>query len=156
MTVPVSPVPGDAVPSDLWPGTIASARVPQPAGDQAAARQSRLAGHDFDGPATNAFVVSLPAEIDVTNALDACVLLCAAIDAGAGMVIADMSPTRFCDIAGLRMLVVASVMAADRRVQFRVVVPPGTAVLHTIDTMELGGVLSIYSTQQDAMGQSGN
>ena len=160
MTVPSSPVSDDAVPADPadWPETSVSAAVPQPATPQAAARQGFAAQRYSIALAGQVAVVALalPPEIDVTNALDHCAQLCAAVDDGAQLVIADMTLTRFCDSSGFRMLLVASRIAADHGTVFRVVIPPGAAVLRALKTMALDQLLSIYASLPDAMADSGH
>src|SRR5215469_2815816 len=148
MTVPSSPVSDDAVPADPadWPETSVAAAVPQPATPQAAARQGFAAQRYSIALAGQVAVVALalPAEIDVTNSLDHCAQLCAAVDDGAQLVIADMTLTRFCDTSGFRMILAASQIAADRGTKFRLVMPARAAVRRTLATMGLDEVLSIY------------
>ena len=132
MPVP-APVPDDATASDLraWPETRASATAPQPEGFQAAAPQHVAAepgAATQDGRVT-VVALALPTEIDITNSLDACVQLCAAIDDGAQLIIADMTLTGFCDTSGFRMLLAVREIAYDRGTEFRIVMPPGGAVL---------------------------
>lgn len=52
-------------------------------------------------------VVSVPEEIDVTNALQLGSALLEAAGDGSGTLVADMSRTRFCDSAGIHTLVAA-------------------------------------------------
>jgi len=134
-----------------------SATVPHPAPPQAAARQSFAARDSaaLDGQVA-VFALALPFEIDITNALDSCARLCAAIDDGARLVIADMSLTRFCDTSGFRMVLIASQIAADHGTEFRVVIAPGGTVLRTLKLMGLDQVLSIYASLPDAMADSGH
>jgi anti-sigma B factor antagonist len=154
MTAPATPAPDGVAPADSVLGTRLPAAPPQPERDHAAARQHSSPEPDSarDG---RGIVVSLPTEIDVTNSLDACVQLCAAIDDGAAMVIADMTMTRFCDTSGFRMLLVASEAAADRGAQLRVVVPAGSAVLRTFRIMAFDQVVRVYPSLQDALPESG-
>src|SRR5215469_4448769 len=159
MTVPFTPTPDDAV-ADLTarPGTGMSATVPQPVPAQAAAREDFAAGRrctPLDGRVA-VVALALPAEIDITNALDSCAQLCAAMDDGAQLVIADMTATRFCDTSGFRMLLLASQIAVDHRTDFRVVMPTGGAVLRALKMLGIDKVLSTYSSLPDAMADSGH
>lgn len=67
-------------------------------------------------------VVTLPAEIDVTNAPDVADTLLAVLSQGAGGVIADAARTRFCDVAGARAVVRASDRARSLGTWVRVVI----------------------------------
>lgn len=66
-------------------------------------------------------IVTMPGEIDLTNAAAAAADLLAALDQ-CGLVIADMTGTTFCDSAGLRILITARDHAADGRSTLRIVV----------------------------------
>ena len=67
-------------------------------------------------------VVTMPAEIDVTNADRIGEELSAAIASGAGIVVADMTGTRFCNSSGISMLVLAHRQAAANGAELRLVV----------------------------------
>src|SRR5215467_9625449 len=71
-------------------------------------------------------VVTLPAEIDIANADRVGEELSSAIAGGAGVVIADMTGTRFCDSSGISMLVQA------------------TAVLRALKLVRMDFLLPIY------------
>lgn len=58
--------------------------------------------NDLSSPATA--VVSLPGEIDVTNAAGVLALITAALAPGVTVVIADLTATRFCDSATLQLM----------------------------------------------------
>jgi len=78
-------------------------------------------------------VVTLPAEIDVTNAGPAGEELLTALNQGAALLIADMSTTRFCDSAGVSAMV---------RV-FRQAAASGRAMRMVVSTSAVQRVLSI-------------
>ena len=78
-------------------------------------------------------VVTLPAEIDVTNAHTAQEELLAALNAGAALLVADMRKTKFCDSAGVSALVRAFRRAAAR----------GSAMRLAVGTPAVQRVLSI-------------
>jgi anti-anti-sigma factor len=88
-------------------------------------------------------VVTLPAEIDMTNADSVGADLDAAFAPGVGVVIADMSGTRFCDTSGIRALVVAHQRAKAGNTGFHVVAGPGE-IRHVLEILGLDTVLDIY------------
>ena len=88
-------------------------------------------------------VVPLPGEIDLANAASVGEELNAAFGPGVGIVIADMSGTRFCDCSGTRALVMAYQRAKANDIEFRVVVPPGE-VRRVLEILHLDTVLAIY------------
>jgi anti-sigma B factor antagonist len=67
-------------------------------------------------------VITLPEEIDVTNAGTVQEELLAVMDAGAALLIADMSKTTFCDSAGVSALVRAFRRASADGCSMRLVV----------------------------------
>ena len=127
---------------------------PEPHEGQAAARQNALAVPHTpasDGAPCRPEIVVLAEEIDISNAVQACAQLFDAVDAGAPMVIADMSKTRFCDSSGFRMLLVANDRAADRRCDLRFVVSRDTAVLRALALLALDRVLSVYPSLDEVL-----
>ena len=64
-------------------------------------------------------VVTLPDEIDITNAGFVAGQLRAALASGAAVVIADLTATTFCDCSGVRSLLLAHHHAAAGDIQFR-------------------------------------
>ena len=88
-------------------------------------------------------VVPLPAEIDIANADRVDAELNAAFGPGVGMVVADMSGTRFCDTSGVHALVMAHKRAQASGTGFRVVVRPGE-VRRILEILGLDRVLAIY------------
>jgi anti-sigma B factor antagonist len=96
-------------------------------------------------------VIVLAEEIDVTNSPAACTELCDAIYAGAGVVIADMTATRYCDSSAMRALLVAHDQAAASNSQLRVVIPAETPMMRALALIGLDQVLSIYPSVQEAL-----
>jgi anti-sigma B factor antagonist len=88
-------------------------------------------------------VVRLPGEIDLANAARVGEELNAAFGPGVGIVIADMSGTRFCDTSGIHALVMAHQRAKENNIEFRLVVPPGE-VRRVLEILHLDTVLGIY------------
>ena len=98
---------------------------------------------DSPGAQGATIVVHLPGEIDLANAASVGEELNAAFGPGVGIVIADMSGTRFCDTSGIHALVVAHQRAKVNNVEFLVVVLPGE-VRHVLEILHLDTVLAIY------------
>ena len=69
-----------------------------------------------------AVVVTMPDELDHTNAAHVNQQLAAAFARGAGVVIADFTPTVFCDSSGIREIVLARQRAAAAGAVLRVVI----------------------------------
>ena len=95
-------------------------------------------------------MVTLPAEIDVTNADGVGADLQAAFAPGVTAVIADMTATTFCDSRGVRALVLAHQHAAASGAELRLVVA-SASVLRVLALLGLDGWLAIYPSLQEAM-----
>lgn len=96
----------------------------------------------------SAVVVSLPGEIDLTNAGETLALITAAFGPSVTVVIADLSVTRFCDSAGLRHLLQAHQHAADAGVQLRLVIPPRGPVGRVVELTGINRHVAVYPTLQ--------
>jgi anti-anti-sigma factor len=88
-------------------------------------------------------VVTLPAEIDMANVDRVGADLVAAFGPGVGVVVADMSGTRFCDTSGIHALVMAYKRAQASHTGFRVVAGPGE-VRRVLEILRLDTVLAVY------------
>jgi anti-sigma B factor antagonist len=95
-------------------------------------------------------VVTLPGEIDMTNAGQVRRQLCAALGAGAPVVVADMTATRFCGSEGLRALVLAHKRATASSAELRVAVT-SARILHVMAITKLDTVLHIYPSAEEAL-----
>ena len=95
-------------------------------------------------------VVTLPAEIDITNADRVGEELSSAIARGARIVVADMRGTRFCNSSGISMLVQAHRQAAANKAELRLVVL-STAVLRALKLVRMDCLLPIYSSLDAAL-----
>ena len=95
-------------------------------------------------------VVTLPAEIDITNAEAIGEALSFAIVRSAGIVIADMTGTRFCNSSGISMLVQAHRQAAANHAELRLVVL-SAAVLHALTLVRMDFLLPIYTSLDAAL-----
>ena len=95
-------------------------------------------------------VVTMPAEIDVTNAARIGGELSLAIADGAGIVVADMTGTTFCNSSGISMLVLAHRQAAAIGAELRLVVP-AAAVLRALKLVRMDRMLPIYPSLDAAL-----
>jgi anti-sigma B factor antagonist len=98
-------------------------------------------------------IVSLPPEIDVSNADAVLEELRAAARPGVAVVIADMTATAFCDSSGVRALLLARDAAARHQAELRLVVPGGM-VLRILQVMGMNKVLQIYPSRLAALSGS--
>jgi len=90
-------------------------------------------------------VVTVPTEVDITNAP----ALQAAADGSAALVV-DMTRTRFCDSAGLRVLMDAHkrALAEGRAVLLAV---PCAAVLRVLEITGIGQVIPHFASLDEAL-----
>lgn len=99
-------------------------------------------------------IVTLPAEIDVTNAQSIGDELHAAFGPGVAVVIADMSRTAFLDSSGIRHLLLAHEHAAQANAQLRLVID-SDAVLRILRLTGVDRLLKIYPNLQAALTNPG-
>jgi len=95
-------------------------------------------------------VVTMPAEIDIANADRIGAELSAAIAGGAGIVVADMTVTTFCNSSGISMLVLAHRQAAANGAELRLAVPT-PAVLRALKLVRMDSLLPIYPSLDAAL-----
>jgi anti-anti-sigma factor len=93
-------------------------------------------------------VVTLPAEIDVTNADEVRQALLAAASHDVAVLIIDMSATTFSDSAGVHAIIAAHKKAAATGTQLRLV---ATAVLRILTLAGVDQLIPIYPTLQAAL-----
>ena len=103
-----------------------------------------------------AVVIPLAGEIDLVNCEQVCDRLYAAFVSGATVVIADFTPTSFCDCASLRSLLAVQRRAAAQGVQLRLVIPPGNPVQRLAELLGISGRLHIYPGMSAAGGPAGS
>jgi anti-anti-sigma factor len=97
------------------------------------------------GGGADLVVAVLPAEIDLTNAEcvgDRLVKVAASVP-GIGVVVADLSQTRFCDSAGVRQLLLAHRQAAAHGVDVRLAAPR-EPVLRVLELMGVDRMVRTY------------
>src|SRR5947209_17774790 len=100
-------------------------------------------------------IVELPAEIDLSNAEQVYDRLAAALVAGAAVVIADFTGTRFCDCACLNRLLRVHNQAASHNAQLRLVIPPGAPVREVVKLLGLDQQLPVYANIDAAQADLG-
>lgn len=94
-------------------------------------------------------VVRLPAELDSINAEQVRQQLCAALTPAVRIVVADLTGTTFCDVAGVRGLARARTYVTARHAELRLVVPPGL-VRRVLTLVSPGGPFLIYANTGEA------
>jgi anti-anti-sigma factor len=94
-------------------------------------------------------VVRLPAEIDSSNAEHIRERLCAALTPGVRLVVADLTGTTFCDVAGVRSLVRARNQATAMNAEIRLSVRPGP-VRRVLTLVNLSDPFLIYASTSEA------
>ena len=95
-------------------------------------------------------VVTAPEEVDITNAAGLQAALLQAAAAGSPALVVDMTRTRFCDSAGLRVLVDAHkrALAEGRAVLLAV---PAAAVLRVLEIAGIARVIPHFASLDDAV-----
>lgn len=99
---------------------------------------------------TSAGVVTLPAEIDITDTRQLGGELASALTSGAAVVVADMTATMYCDSSWARILVLAGRQAAATGIKLRLAAPSST-VQHTLALLGVDGLLPLYPTLDAAL-----
>lgn len=98
-------------------------------------------------------VVTLPDEIDITNADAIREELLSVINQGADVLVADLSKTRFCDSAGISTLVRAFRRATSNGTKMRLVVC-GVAVERVLTLTGVDRLIEVYPSVRAALGSS--
>ena len=96
-------------------------------------------------------VVTAPAEIDVTTAEQLRMVLLDAARHGHARVVVDMTRTRFCDSAGLTVLVRAHKRAVAEGGGLRLVIPAGGAVARIFAITRLDQVIPLVGSLDEAL-----
>ena len=95
-------------------------------------------------------VVAAPEEIDITNAPDLRSALLQAAAGGLGMLVADLTRTRFCDSSGLRTLLSAHKRAQAEGGELRLVIPDA-AVLRVFAITGIDRMIPNFASLDDAL-----
>ncbi len=96
-------------------------------------------------------VVTLPAEIDVTNSEEVYEQLVAALAPGVRTVIADMMATVFCDSSGVHAIMHAYESAGARDARMLLAVSPATSVRRVLELIGVGRLMPVYPSLQEAL-----
>jgi anti-anti-sigma factor len=96
-------------------------------------------------------VVSTPAEIDLTTAEQLRAVLLRSAGRGNGTVVVDMTRTRFCDSAGLNVLVRAHRRAVEQGGELRLVIPADGAVYRIFTLTSLYHLIPRFGTLPEAL-----
>lgn len=104
----------------------------------------------WDGPVA---VLTMPEEIDITNADETREQLLTIVNQGATVLVADMSRTTFCDSAGITALVRAFRRANEGGTKFRLVAA-GPAVLRVLEITGVDRLIDVFGTLSEALGSS--
>ena len=95
-------------------------------------------------------VVSMPAQIDMTNADQVRDQLLAALQSGAATVIVDLTETNYCDSTGCRSLTLAHRAGQVNGTEVRLAVVPGAAVARSLTLLELDRLVHVYPSTEAA------
>jgi anti-sigma B factor antagonist len=98
-------------------------------------------------------VVTMPDEIDITNADAIREELLSVINQGADIMVADLSKTRFCDSTGVSSLVRAFRRATSNGTKMRLVVG-GLAVERVLALTGVDRLIEVYPSVRAALGSS--
>ena len=98
-------------------------------------------------------VVTIPEEVDFTTAAPLGAALKAAADRH-GLLVADMTRTRFCDLAALRVLAAAHSRARDRDGEL-LVVTSGPLMLRVFQLTGLDLVIATFASLEEAVARAG-
>jgi anti-sigma B factor antagonist len=96
-------------------------------------------------------VVAAPAEIDSTTAGQLRMVLLRTAARRPAAVVVDMTRTRFCDSAGLTVLVRAHQRAVADGGELRVVIPGGGAVARVFAITSLDRVIPVFGSLDEAL-----
>jgi anti-sigma B factor antagonist len=96
-------------------------------------------------------IITLPAEIDVTNAEEIRQALLTAVGRGPDILVIDMSATTFCDSAGVNAIISAHREAGANSTELRLVT---TAVLRIFKLIGADQLMPIHPTLEAALEQA--
>jgi anti-anti-sigma factor len=98
-------------------------------------------------------VIVLPADIDVTNADQVGAELMQALEAGAAMLVVDMTETVFCDSSGVQMLLRAHRRATAAGTELRVATS-NRSVRRVLELTGTDRVIDMYPDLSTAMNRA--
>lgn len=89
-------------------------------------------------------IVTMPEGIDAGNASAVGGMLDAAIAQGARVVVADCTPTRFCDSVGFNSLLRKNEKAHAANAELLFVIAPGGPLRRVLELLEMQDALAVY------------
>jgi anti-sigma B factor antagonist len=95
-------------------------------------------------------VVTAPEEVDIANVAGLRAAVSEAVGAGSALVIVDMSRTRFCDSAGLNVLVTADRQARAEGGEVRLVIV-AAAIVRVVALTGVDRVIPVYASLEEAL-----
>lgn len=98
-------------------------------------------------------VVMAPAEIDIATADDLEAALLAAAAGGHTVIVVDMTGTRFCDSAGLRVLAAAHRRAMAEGGELRLVTTAGGSVCHVLTLTGMRRLVPTFGSLEEALAE---
>ncbi len=98
-------------------------------------------------------IVTLPAEIDLSNSAEVGAELRAAFAPGIAVVVGDLTRTVFCDSSGIRQLLLARDQAVESQAELRLAIG-SDAVRRVLKTTGADQVLSLYPSLEAALAGS--
>ena len=96
-------------------------------------------------------VVTLPAEIDVTNSGQVYEQLAAVLAPGVDTVVADMMSTIFCDSSGVHAIMRAYETATEREISLRLAVSSSTSVRRVLQLIGVGRLMPVHESLAEAL-----
>ena len=96
-------------------------------------------------------VLTAPAEIDFTTADQLRAVLLHEGDRGHATIVVDMTRTRFCDSAGLTVLIRAHKRAMAEGGELRLIIPAGGAVARIVAITRLDLVIPLFASLDEAL-----
>ena len=96
-------------------------------------------------------VVVAPTEIDMATADDLGTALLAATANGHTVIVVDMTGTRFCDSAGLRVLTAAHRRAVADGGELRLITPAGSSVFHVLTLTGMYRLIPTFGNLEEAL-----
>jgi anti-sigma B factor antagonist len=111
-----------------------------------------MSAEDYElRPAGRQSVITMPAEIDLTNAGQVREALFAALRPGAAVLIIDMSRTTFCDSAGVHAIIAAYRRTATAGTQLRLV---AARVRRIFTVIGIDQLIPVYPTLDAALAEA--
>jgi anti-sigma B factor antagonist len=101
-------------------------------------------------------VVSVEGELDVFNAAEMAGLIESCVPTEAHGAVLDLSDVGFLDSTAIRKLFALTSRLIERRQQVRIVTPPGSTVLRTLELVEFSRAAPMHGSLEEALAQIDN